>query len=231
MTMTSVNDIMDNTKILQLITERLANVNLKNPVDNWEINHELIELILELYNDEEDFVYEKMQKFSIEDILNYLQATHQYYLEKKLPEIEQSMLHIYSKYAESHLLLSSLMVFFNNYKNQLTAHIRMEERYLFPYIRRMLLASKTKTVCAKNLSIDPFFSIKKFIASHLPIEDELKEVSKIIKQFSGDESIPLPFKIFMNQVDFFEIELRKHAIIEDHVLVPMVVELENKLKM
>ena len=230
MTMTSVNDIMDNTKILQLITERMENVSLKNPVDNWEMNHELIGLILELYNDDEDFVYEKLQKFSIEDILNYLQATHQYYLEKKLPEIEQSMLHIYSKYAESHQLLTSLTIFFNDYKNQLIAHIRMEERYLFPYIRRMLLASKTKTVCAKNLSIDPFFSIKKFIASHLPIEDELKQVSQIIKQYSGNEVIPLPFKIFMNQVDLFEIELRKHAIIEDHVLVPMVVELENKLK-
>jgi regulator of cell morphogenesis and NO signaling len=230
MTMTSVNDIMDNTKILQLITERLENVNLNKNVDNWEMNHELIGLILELYNDDEDFVYEKMRKFSIEDILNYLQATHQYYLEKKLPEIEQSMLHIYSKYTESHRLLSSLMVFFNDYKNQLIAHIRMEERYLFPYIRRMIIASKTKTICAKNLSIDPFFSIKKFIASHLPIEDELKEVSRIIRQFSGNEAIPLPFKIFMNQVDLFEIELRKHAIIEDHVLVPMVIELENRLK-
>nr|MCU0468987.1 hemerythrin [Arcicella sp.] len=59
---------------------------------------------------------------------------------------------------------------------------------------------------------------------------ELKQVSQIIKKYSDNETVPLPFKIFMNQVDLFEIELRKHAIIEDHVLVPMVIELEQKLK-
>jgi len=39
----------------------------------------------------------------------------------------------------------------------------------------------------------------------------------------------LPYKIFLNQVELFELELRKHAIIEDHVLVPMALELEQQL--
>jgi regulator of cell morphogenesis and NO signaling len=228
--MTTVNDLIDHIKVMQLITERLENVSLDKNINNWEMNHELIGLILDLYNDDEDFVFEKMRKFNIEDILNYLQATHQYYLQKKLPEIEQSIVHIQAKYAESHQLLVQLSMFFNDYKNQLVAHIRMEEKYLFPYIKRMILLSKTHTICSKNVSIDPFFSIKKFIESHLPIEDELKQVSQIIKKYSDNETVPLPFKIFMNQVDLFEIELRKHAIIEDHVLVPMVIELEQKLK-
>ncbi len=171
-----------------------------------------------------------MQKFSVEDILDYLQATHQYYLNKKLPEIEQSLLHIFSKYGQSHQLLASLAIFFNNYKNKLVDHIRMEEKQLFPYIRRIIIASKVKPVCAESLEINPEFSIEKFIASHSPIEDELKEVSEIIKQYSDNKTTPLPYKVFLNQVELFELELRKHAIIEDHVLVPMVVELEKKTK-
>jgi regulator of cell morphogenesis and NO signaling len=93
----------------------------------------------------------------------------------------------------------------------------------------MILASKTNAICATSLDINPHFSIEKFVASHSPIEDELKEVSRIIKQYSEGEAVPLPYKIFLNQVELFEIELRKHAIIEDHVLVPMVIELENRL--
>jgi regulator of cell morphogenesis and NO signaling len=171
-----------------------------------------------------------MQKFSVDDILNYLQVTHQYYLNKKLPEIEQSLLHIFSKYGQSHHLLASLAIFFNNYKNKLVDHIRMEEKQLFPYIRKIIVASKINSVCAESLEINPEFSIEKFIASHSPIEDELQEVSEIIKKYSGNEATPLPYKIFLNQVELFELELRKHAIIEDHVLVPMVIELEKKLK-
>lgn len=228
--MTTVNDLIDNSKMLQMITERLDATPKTKSITHLEMNPELIELILDLYNDDEDFPFEKMQKFSVEDILDYLQATHQYYLSKKLPEIEQSLLHIFSKYGQSHQLLASLAIFFNNYKNKLIDHIRMEEKQLFPYIRRMIVASKIKPVCAESLEIDLEFSIEKFISSHSPIEDELKEVSQIIKQYSENKTTPLPYKVFLNQVELFELELRKHAIIEDHVLVPMVIELEKKIK-
>lgn len=228
--MTTVNDLIDNAKMHQLITERLETLPKSKAINHLEMNHELIELILDLYNDDEDFPFEKMQKFSVEDILDYLQVTHQYYLSKKLPEIEQSLLHIFSKYGQSHHLLASLAIFFNDYKNKLVDHIRMEEKQLFPYIKKMIIASKIKPVCAESLEIDPNFSIEKFIASHSAIEDELKEVSQIIKQYSGNEAIPFPYKIFLNQVELFELELRKHAIIEDHILVPMVIDLEKKLR-
>lgn len=228
--MTTINDLIDNSKMLQLITERLDIMPQDKLLKKFEMNDKLLALILDLYNDDEDFSYEKMQEFSIDDILNYLQITHKYYLSKKLPEIEQSLLHIFSKYGQSHQLLASLAIFFNNYKNKLIDHIHMEEKQLFPYIRKMTVASKIKAICAESLEIDPEFSIEKFIASHSPIEDELQEVSRIIKQYSDDKSLPLPYKVFLNQVELFELELRKHAIIEDHVLVPMVIELEKKLK-
>ena len=57
-----------------------------------------------------------------------------------------------------------------------------------------------------------------------------REVSEIIKRYSAYEATPLPYRIFLNQVELFELELRKHAIIEDHVLVPMAMELEAKLR-
>jgi regulator of cell morphogenesis and NO signaling len=228
--MTAVHDLINSSKMLQMITERLNITSKTKAIKHIEMNPELIELILDLYNDDADFPFEKMQRFSVEEILDYLQTTHHYYLNKKLPEIEQSLLHIFSKYSKSHQLLASLAIFFNIYKNKLIDHILMEEKQLFPYIRRMIVASKVKSVCAESLEIDLEFSIEKFISSHSPIEDELKEVSEIIKQYSVNKTTPLPFKVFLNQVELFELELRKHAIIEDHVLVPMVIELEKKTK-
>jgi regulator of cell morphogenesis and NO signaling len=157
-----------------------------------------------------------------------LQATHRYYLTKKLPEIEQSLVHIFSKYGQSHQLLASLAYFFNDYKINLIEHIRLEERELFPYIRKLIDASKDPSVDKKAV-LNPNFNINKFIEAHSPIEDELEEVSQLIRRYSGNESMPLPYKIFLNQVEFLELELRKHAIIEDHVLVPMAIELEKNL--
>ena len=66
----SINDLIDSSKMLQLITERLDNIPKTKAINHLETNHELIELILDLYNDDEDFPFEKMQKFSVEDILD-----------------------------------------------------------------------------------------------------------------------------------------------------------------
>ncbi len=231
--MSELNDYIDTSKVYQLVTERFeANSGgqgkpFQKMGSSIDMNPELIELILDLYNNDEDFPFEKMQKFSIEEILNYLQATHRYYLTKKLPEIEQSLVHIFSKYGQSHQLLASLAYFFNDYKTNLIEHIRLEERELFPYIHKLVEASKG-TSQTKKSALNPDFSISKFIEAHSPIEDELEQVSKLITQYSGNEPMPLPYKIFLNQVSFLELELRKHAIIEDYVLVPMAIELEKK---
>ena len=229
--MAALHDFIDTEKTYLLVVERFNSDSLpQNNVVNKAIdmNPELIELILDLYNNEEDFPFEKMKKFSIEEILTYLQATHHYYLSKKLPEIEQSLVHIFSKYGQSHQLLATLAYFFNDYKTHLVEHIRMEEKELFPYIQKLIAASKQPADALKPTE-KPNFSIQQFIDSHSPIEDELQEVSQLIRRYSGDESIPLPYKIFLNQVELFELELRKHAIIEDYVLVPMALELEHKL--
>lgn len=232
--MAALHDFIDTDKTYQLVVERFGSEGTDSgkvfrvggkPID---MNPELIELILDLYNNEEDFPFEKMQKFSIEEILNYLQATHKYYLTKKLPEIEQSLVHIFSKYGQSHQLLASLAYFFNDYKTHLIEHIRLEERELFPYIHQLIEASKVLPE-GEKMKVGNDFSINKFIEAHSPIEDELQEVSQLIRRYSGDEAVPLPYKIFLNQVEFLELELRKHAIIEDHVLVPMALELEKKL--
>lgn len=73
-------------------------------------------------------------------------------------------------------------------------------------------------------------SIASFDDNHDPIEDDLKSVSSIIHSYSANVETPLPYRVFLNQVELFEMELRKHAIIEDHVLVPMAREIESRLK-
>lgn len=218
----------------QLVTERL-DVTFQTAEDNAtktiQLDHELVELILDLYDNDVDpeFSYLQMRRFSIKDILNYLQASHRFYLTKKLPEIEQSLLHIFSKYGQTHQLLASLALFFNEYKTKLIAHFRMEEREFFPYIKKLIKASNGELSKEELLALMASTSIDSFNDNHDPIEDELQEVRAIISQHS-DKKTPLPYRVFLNQVEIFEHELRKHAIIEDHVLVPMAMELEKKLK-
>ena len=42
---------------------------------------------------------------------------------------------------------------------------------------------------------------------------------------------PLPFRVLLNQLNFFEAELWRHAWIEDKVLLPKALFIEEKLKL
>jgi regulator of cell morphogenesis and NO signaling len=224
---TSYDELITGSLLRQSVTERLE---IPTEQARIELDDELLELIFDLYDDDRDFPYQKIRKFSIGEILTYLQATHRYYLTKKLPEIEQSLLHIFSRYGKTHELLAELCLFFNDYKNDLIEHVKMEEREFFPYIKRLVKAANGEMATHEITELLSTASIAQFNDHHDSIEDELKEVSTIIKRYSEYEATPLPYRIFLNQVELFELELRKHAIIEDHVLVPMAMELEAKLR-
>lgn len=228
-------ELVSSSKMYELVTDRLHKQSPEEPgqsVENIEMNHELIELILDLYNSDpdSDLFYQKLRKFSLEDIVNYLHASHRYYLTRVVPGIEQSLLHIFSKYGQTHQLLATLALFFNGYKNKLVEHFRMEERHVLPYVKKLIKASKGQLKGEELTDLLANNSIAAFSDHHDEVENELKEVSVIIKSYSGDEPTPLPYRVFINQVELFELDLRKHAIIEDHVLVPMVTELERSLR-
>ena len=74
------------------------------------------------------------------------------------------------------------------------------------------------------------YSISTFIAEHNDMENDLAEVRKVIVDYSPAYSItPFPYRIFLIQLQLFENDLRKHAQIEDEVLVPKALHLENEL--
>ncbi len=230
----SIDYLIDESKVYQLVTERLEVIDpsTSDLYARFNMEAELMELILELYQHEvQDIPYQKLEKFSIEQIVSYLQASHKLYLSKKLPEIEQTMAHIFNKYGQTHQLLTSLTVFFNDYKNRLVSHIRMEEKDFFPFIKKLVGAFSNQDNEKEILDLLNSQSLASFDDNHDPIEDDLKQVAELIHRFSENQETPLPYRVFLNQVDMFEMELRKHAIIEDHMLVPMAKELERKLKL
>lgn len=224
-------ELIKGNKMYQMVTERLdrGQEYQKSGPDSILFDRKLIETILEFYDKEDELLFPDMRKFSPEQILAYLKATHRYYLNKLLPEIEQSVVHIFTRYRESHGLLSTLVLFFNDYKEKLVDHIKKEERDFFPYAQQLMNAQNgllTEKEIELLLEND---ALSRFSAGHGSIEDELGEVNKLICSYSGQTDIPLPYRIFLNQVQVFELELKKHAIIEDYVFLPMLMEMRGKL--
>ena len=94
--------------------------------------------ILHLFESKKPYPIENFEHLSIEHILMYLQRTHQYYLEKRLPELENSILNICNEEEPESILRALLASFYKDFKHDLCKHISLEERELFPYIKQVI---------------------------------------------------------------------------------------------
>jgi regulator of cell morphogenesis and NO signaling len=182
------------------------------------LNSEFFDRLVTVFASEEELPIDQLKRFPIPVILAYLEKTHAAYLTIKLMEMEQSILNLHERIPEN-ALLPFLVSFFAWVQENLLFHIKMEEEQLFPYIRSL----------SAGIPENTSFSIQSFLEHHTDtIELQLKEVKKHIVRAQLLTTELFPFRLLLAQLDEFERDLRKHARIEDEVLVPLALELENK---
>ncbi len=158
---------------------------------------------------------EALNKNDIKHITKYLRASHIYYRERCFPEIHNKI-HMLVKQLDDvsrHLIDK----FYDDYDNEINNHFGYEENTVFPYID-MLLAEERST---------NEFCIIKFEENHSNIGEKLNDLKNIIIKYLPEEySSPLRFDI-LKDIYAVENDLRKHSLIENKLLVPLVEKLEH----
>lgn len=169
-----------------------------------------------------------MLQFPIPLVIDYLKKTHSYYLDKKIPEIEISFTILCRDYSYSHPQLLVLAKLFMDYKKDLTEHMDYEEYVLFPYITE-LVKVKEQGKSLTGFGLDKY-SIANFNEEHHHEEEILSNIRASIEARFRKARTPMPFRIFLNQVEALENDLLIHSRIEDEILLPKAQELEKELK-
>jgi regulator of cell morphogenesis and NO signaling len=169
------------------------------------------------------------EAYPIHVIVDYIERTHIFYFEKKLPEIEQSILLLSGHYESHHPILAALRNFFNRYVDDLSEHIQAEEELLLPYIKALLHAQKTPAHFSSFVLARRDYSIESFLKDHHDTEDELKDIRQTIRLYAPPQTNESLYRILLSQLQAFEQDLSVHAHIEEEVLIPKALALEKEL--
>jgi regulator of cell morphogenesis and NO signaling len=167
---------------------------------------------------------------TIPDILLFLKISHKYYVDKLIPEIEQSLSYALLLVDGKDELWVHLSLFFTEYKRKLVDHIKEEEHVFFPILEKLYKLDKTPPQLAEIAAFIKSEDLYFITDHHDAIEDELAEIINVIKLYVDEVNQSMPLRIFINQINRFELELRNHAIIEDLLLMPMARNLESNLR-
>ena len=159
---------------------------------------------------------DSLSENDIKSITTYLRASHRYYTGVCFPAIHENVHRLVKEIDEmSRRLIDK---FYDDYDTEVSNHFRYEEEVVFPYIEE-LTGNSTRG--------NGKYSISQFEHNHSNINEQLNDLKNIIIKYLGEEfSSPVRFEL-LNNIYSVEKDLRKHSLIEDRLLVPLVEKLEN----
>jgi regulator of cell morphogenesis and NO signaling len=195
-----------------------------------KINTEFFLTILNAYHDHTYFPKKHLQSFPASMLVSYLNKSHNYYIENKLPGLEELIQKLENNSRLDKNTFKLLKNFFLEYYNEFIQHIKREEEVVYPYVLKLEDAIESGEVSDELIQQMENYSISDYEAEHEDVEEKLYDLKNIIiKYLPEQENDELLFKILK---ELFELEndLNDHSRIEDLILVPKVEAMEFTLK-
>ncbi|QQL49952.1 hypothetical protein [Mucilaginibacter ginkgonis] len=167
--------------------------------------------------------------FPIELIVDYIQRTHIYYLQKAIPDIKKTILLLAKSYERGHPLVNDLDLFFIKYQTELEAHFYNEDHKLLPYVALLNNAQKTIKYFHTWLLKKNAYSITNFVNDHDDTQTDLRKIQNHIMMYHPPRSSVISYRALLSQLRMLEKDLYVHSSIEEFVLIPKALQLENML--
>lgn len=156
-----------------------------------------------------------VSRLSVPTLLQYLKASHDYFLGFQLPFIRKELVNALD---ENDNLARLILKLYDEYSRSVTLHMKYEEKTVFPYVES-LLAGKPMA----NYAIDMYSK------HHGQESSKLRELkSIIIKYFPGDCLRNNQLSATLYDIYNNEEWLALHAEVEDNIFIPAIKYLEDK---
>lgn len=196
------------------------------------INNINVDFFLEIANafhDKQYFPDNQLQTFSLKLIIEYLDKTHKYYMEKKIPEIDNLIKQIVAEHININKDLILIDNFFNEYLNELKNHIKHEENVVHPYVIKIEEAFN-KNHCSTELYEQiKKYSINDYAAEHDDVEEKLLDLKNIMIKYLPAPDDDNNYNNILFELFKLEEDLNNHSTIEEKVLIPKVCSMEKNL--
>lgn len=186
--------------------------------------------ILNVYHNKDYFTESQFDAYPISLIISYLKNTHQYYRNTKIPELEKMVEEFSLSSCEENKANNQLIAnFFESYKKELIKHLYHEEEQLFPYTLELLSTLETGIVSNELIHKIKMNSTDHNDDDHSNLEEKLFDLKNLIIKFLPPVKHTGLMEHLLIELFRLEKDLNDHSRIEDQVLVPKVIALENKI--
>lgn len=156
-----------------------------------------------------------VSRLSVPTLLQYLKASHDYFLGFQLPFIRKELVDALD---ENDNLARLILKLYDEYSRSVTLHMKYEEKTVFPYVESLLAGKPMAN-----------YAIGMYSKHHGQESSKLRELkSIIIKYFPGDSLRNNQLSATLYDIYNNEEWLALHAEVEDKIFIPAIKYLEEK---
>ena len=162
-------------------------------------------------------------------LIQYIVNNHHQYVRNAIPTITAHLQKTKAAHGNKYDFIAKIENTFARISMELTSHMMKEERILFPLIK-YLADSKTFKEKPKTRGFGSVQNpIKQMEAEHISAGNEMEEIRALTNNYTLPEDSCATFQLTYNELAEFEKDLHKHIHLENNILFPRAIELEENL--
>jgi regulator of cell morphogenesis and NO signaling len=190
------------------------------------------QVVRELESPNENFQEDDLPLISypIDLVIEYLKHAHHIFVKHKLPFISRLVESFEAKHPDFEPVEKDLKVLFPLFLEDFIHHIYEEEDSLFGYIRLLERAAKGQYNPSRLYQMLEKGSLQRFAIEHEAHDDEMIGIRKITKDYHLGNDAPLHVRVIYTELKRFEKSLQVHARIENEILFPKAMLLEDTVR-
>lgn len=196
----------------------------KKNIDTDKIVKELQDTVAQTTQNGVDY-----NTWALDKLADYIIEKHHKYVENKILEIQPFLNKIVKVHGDRHPELAEVEYLFNASAGELTMHMKKEELILFPFIRKMVKVQLNN----EAYQAPPFGSVENPIAMMHHEHDTEGERFRKIEELTNNYTPPLDacntYKVTFAMLQEFENDLHLHIHLENNILFPKAIKLEQQL--
>lgn len=161
--------------------------------------------------------FDDADRMSVPTLMQYLRASHDYYLDFQLPFIRKELVEALD---EKDNLARLILKLYDEYAHTIRSHMKYEEKMVFPYVDALLNNKSTGN-----------YDIETFSKHHPQIDQKVRELKSIIIKYLPSDGLRNN-QLSATLYDIYNNEewLSQHSMVEEEIFIPAIRRLEQRLR-
>ena len=164
--------------------------------------------------------------WSPDALVDHIVSTHHRYVRASLPVIAAHLDALIAAHGGRHPELRRVAAHFARLSADLEQHMAKEEQVLFPYVRELAMAAP-----GGRRFRSPFGTVENPIRmmerEHRDAGDEMRVIRELTGGYQAPPDGCTTYQVCMAELEQFEHDLHRHVHLENNVLFPKAIDLEN----